>query len=391
MTGGLYQIVNIGTQNFFLTENPEISFFKSSYKKHTMFAIESMENTFTGSVNFGNKITCTVSHNADLLWKLYLEVEVSGMTASSGHVAWVKNLGYSMIEKAEIEIGGQIIDTHYGHFMNVMKEFNCPVGHEATLDNMLGNVPIMNDITDPHTTSTPARKLYVPLDFWFCKSPGQALPLVALTHQDVKINIYFKSASSLYVGTPVATPTITSASLFAEYIYLTPDERNKFSTSTLEYLIDQVQFLSESVAQSSFRSRLTFNHPVQDLIWTVQPNANISANDVTNYTNSGSNTVSTVELQLNGQPRFVKREGNVFNWIQPWQHYMKGPSTGIYCYSFALKPDEYVPTGSCNFSKIDNAILALTLTTTDATLNVYARNKNILRVRKGMAGIAYAS
>jgi hypothetical protein len=391
MTGGLYQIVNTGTQNMFLTENAEISFFKSSYKRHTMFAIESMENTFNGSVGFGNKITCTISHNADLIWKTYLEVEVSAMTASSGHVAWVKNLGYSMIERVEVEIGGQIIDYHTGKFLNLMKELNCPLGHVDTLDNMIGNVAEMNDLTNPATTSTPARKLYIPLDFWFCKSPGQALPIVALTHQDIKINVWFKKASELYTGTPTSTPTITSAALFCDYIYLTQDERNKFSTATLEYLIDQVQYLDESISQSNYRSRLTFNHPVQDLIWTVQPTANITANDITNYTNAGGHTVNTVELQLNGQPRFVKREANIFNWIQPWQHYYKGPSTGIYCYSFALKPDEYMPNGSCNFSKIDNATLLLNLTTTDATLNIYARNKNVLRVRRGMAGIAYAS
>jgi hypothetical protein len=392
MPGGLFQLIAVGNQDAYLTQDPEITFFKMQHKRHSRFAIESMENTFTGSVGFGNKVTCLVSHNADLLWKMYLQVDVSGMTGSgSNHVAWVKNLGFSMIDKIEIDIGGQIIDTQYGQFMNIMKELSTPLGHIDTLNNMIGNVPELNDLTNPSTTSTPATRLRIPLGFWFCQHISNAIPLVAIQRQDVKVNVYFNPVSSLYVGTPVSVPTIQACSLWADYIYLNNEERDKFINSNLEYLIDQCQQQQESVTSSSFRSRLTFNHPCQDLLWVVQPNANITANDVTNFTNSGSHTVVDAELQLNGQPRFTRREGAYFNQIQPWQHYLQGPSVGIYAYSFALRPDDAIPTGSCNFSKMDNAVLSLNLSTTDAKLTVYARNKNIFKFKKGLAGILYAS
>lgn len=392
MAGGLYQTVAQGAQNLFLNASPEVTFFYALYKRHSTFAIESMENTFNGTVGFGNRITCQVSHNADLMWRTYLQVDVSSMTGSgSSHVAWAKNLGYTMIDKVEVEIGGQIIDTHYGDYLSIKKELSTPVGHISTLDNMIGNVVEMNDITSPSTTSTPARRLYIPLEFWFCNNPGLALPLVALPYQDVKINVTFKPVSQLYLGTPVAVPTITACSLYVDYIYLDVPERNRLAESQLEYLIDQVQQQSESITASTFRSRLSFNHPCHDMIWVVQPTANISANDWTNYTNAGGHTVSEAHLQLNGQDRMTKRPGEYFNLVQPFQHYTNGPSIGIYAYSFALKPESYEPSGSCNFSKIDNSNLVLSLTTSDATLRVYARNKNILRFRQGMSGIAYAS
>jgi hypothetical protein len=353
-----------------------------------------MENTFNGNVNFGQKIVCLISHNADLMWKSYLQVDVSAMTASSGTIAWTKNLGYSMIDRVEFEIGGQIIDTHTGDYLNIMKELSTPVGHKDTLNKMIGNVTSMTDNTSPSSTSTPAYRLYVPLHFYFCNHTSKALPLVALPYQDVKVNVYFKAASQLYIGTPVATPTITACSLYVDYIYVDIPERNKITSQELTYLIDQVQYSGgESVSATTFRSRLAFNHPCYDLLWVVQPDANISVNDWTNFTNSGNDTVVDAKLQLNNQDKFPIRTGDYFNLVQPYQHYTNGPSTGIYAYSFAFHPENQVqPSGSVNFSKIDNSTLLLTLSSSAASqLKVFARNKNILKIRNGLGGISFAS
>jgi hypothetical protein len=247
------------------------------------------------------------------------------------------------------------------------------------------------------------------------------------------------------------------ASLFVDYIYLDTDERRRFAQAAHEYLIEQLQFTGEeTTSQVGNKFKLSFNHPTKEIVWTTRRSSAIT--DATagtwgkqwfNYTDDfdnsysptfllntagavaentqnatqtqsaggmpgiapggangvfvptsfgpGNNPTSTALLQLNGHDRFSQRDGRYFNLVQPYQHHENVPSQGINVYSFALKPEEHQPSGTCNFSRIDTASLNLTLTAntvtggTSAAVRVYAVNYNVLRIMSGMGGLAYSN
>lgn len=262
---------------------------------------------------------------------------------------------------------------------------------------MIGNVSALTSTAD---ATTPAYTLYVPLQFWFCRNPGLALPLIALQYHEVKINIEFEDISNLVVlssGASVGRPSLGYASLWVDYIYLDADERRRYAQVSHEYLIEQLQFTGdESTTTSVPKVKLNFNHPVKALVWTVQPAyatvagvATTTKPSMFDFTVDGVNPVSTAKLQLNGHDRFAERPGSYFNWVQPFQHTENVPEEGINLYSFALQPLSHQPSGSCNMSRIDNATLQLQLAAGStlggsATIKIMAINYNVLRIMSGI-------
>jgi len=381
MGGGLMQLVAYGAQDIYLTGNPQITFFKVVYRRHTNFSMEAIEQTFNGSADFGKRVTCTVSRNGDLMHKVYLQVTVPALT---GTEIWGKNLGQALIKYAEVEIGGQRIDKHYGDWMHIWNELSQEAGKKDGYDEMTGaDMAAASAETD----------LYIPLEFWFCRNPGLALPLIALQYHEVKINIEFRALSEL---TGATSKSLSAASLYVDYIYLDTDERRRFAQVSHEYLIEQVQFTGdESVSSISNKIKLNFNHPCKELVWVVQKDSAVAATDRFYYTDGTGNPVLIAKLQLNGHDRFSERMGRYFNLVQPYQHHTNVPKAGINVYSFGLKPEEHQPSGTCNMSRIDNATLQLTLTANavsgDAKVRVYATNYNVLRIMSGMGGLAYSN
>lgn len=262
---------------------------------------------------------------------------------------------------------------------------------------MIGDTAALT-VTATPKSSVPATTLYVPFQFWFCKNPGLALPLIALQYHEVKFNLTFRSFSDCIpesAGTVSGTPALANASLFVDYIYLDTDERRQFAQVQHEYLIEQLQFTgAESFNNTSVKSKLALNHPCKELVWVVQSDANADDREWSNYTFGGDEPVVSAKLQLNGHDRFSAREGRYFNLVQPYQHHTRVPDAGIYVYSFALNPEQHQPSGTVNMSRIDNATLQLSLAS-DATngckLRVYAVNYNVLRVMAGMGGLAYSN
>ena len=527
MAGGLMQLVAYGAQDVFLTGTPEITFWKVSYRRHTNFAMESIEQTFSGQADFGRRVTCTISRNGDLAYRTYLQVTLpeinQGMaktTDDAVYARWLDFVGEQLVAQVEVEIGGQRIDRQYGDWMHIWNQLTLSKEQQAGYYKMIGNTTQLTYLTDPDFADVsgpcaaggpaqvcaprkalPETTLYVPLLFWFCRNPGLALPLIALQYHEVKINIDFRpigeclwAMSHMDGSTTTATSSsgayqqsLVAASLYVDYIFLDTDERRKMAQNPHEYLIEQLQFTGdESVGSSSNKIKLNFNHPCKELVWVVQPDANVdycasleagtllnktfgaqpfnytdaidalpnaihafageaaasgSANfidgsglfqdstapDVADSNTTGAaasagtgsglsdagsfvlaesaldmhcwgeNPVVTAKLQLNGQDRFSEREGSYFDMVQPFQHHTRAPDAGINVYSFALRPEEHQPSGSCNFSRIDNAVLQLVLSsgtvsgTATAKVRVYAVNYNVLRVMSGMAGVAYSN
>jgi hypothetical protein len=613
------QLVAYGPQDVYLTGNPEITFWKVTYRRHTNFAVESIEQTFNGQADFGRRVQCVISRNGDLAYRAYLQVtlpmvdcSISG-TLSGGTnfndsndlatARWLNYPGEQLISQVEVEIGGQRIDRQYGDSMHIWNQLTLSDAKRRGYDKMVGQTTQLTFLANgrrkdaPDTpcsagtvspqeceirNALPQTTLYVPLQFWFCNNPGLAIPLIALQYHEVKINLEFNlleqclwavkanatSGQPKWPGGTAATNmqqtyfyntlSLVSASIYVDYVFLDTDERRKMAQSPHEYLITQLQFTGdESIGSTSNKIKLNFNHPVKELIWVVQPDANVDycgsfiadngnyscgdggcgscsscgasglyavfgaqpfnytdaidvlprasfaytnpQNDSTElihdwalsecdslqtlaapwslqiepsslssciFTNAtvqlpaancddvqpgtgaggdvaffdtvtclapsplgdatpsanrtlqssvsmagsvvltkaalgmhcwGQNPVVTAKLQLNGQDRFSERLGTYFDQVQPFQHHTSAPDTGINVYSFALKPEEHQPTGSCNFSRIDNASLQLVVSANavggnkTAKVRVYAINYNVLRVMSGMGGLAYAN
>lgn len=407
MGGGLMQLVAYGAQDIYLTANPQITFHRVVYRRHTNFSIESIQQNFSGTADFGRKAVCTVARTGDLAGRTYLQVDLPALANSSGTVNWARNIGHVLIDSVEVQIGGQMIDKQYGDWMNIWNELTLPAEKEDTYNVMIGNTV---SLTTP-AASIPATTLYVPLQFWFCRNPGLALPLVALQYHEVKIEVEFRSALECVqtddgAAPSSGTPSLSSASLYIDYVYLDTDERRRFAQVSHEYLIEQVQFTGEeSVSSSSNKFSLNFNHPVKYLAWVIQLDSNVTdsnsvgPNNWADYTDqdggafAGGDTLNNAKLQLNGHDRFSQREEAYFNLVQPYQHFLRGPATGIYVYSFALNPCDHQPSGTVNMSRIDNANLQVNTTTSSnaAKFRVYAVNYNVLRIMSGMGGIAYSN
>ena len=399
MGGGLLQLVAYGAQDVYLTGNPQITFFKVVYRRHTNFALESIQQTFNGSVGWGNRVTATISRNGDLISRAYLEMKVTGGTTL------VPMVGLKAVKYVELEIGGQKIDKHYGEWMYIWNELSMPVGKKQAYYNMVGGKGMDN-----------ASTMYVPLEFWFCRNVGLALPLIGLQYHEVKVNIQFAPDSE--VADAASDAGKLECSLWVDYVYLDTDERRKFAQSSHEYLIEQLQFTGKE--QANRKIKLNFNHPVKELIWVHEDDTNtyedwmnytvnsgvVAAADLTaNYTSlvnvlssagTTSNPIAKAKLTLNGNDRFAVRDGMYFSTIQPFQHHENVPNnTGINVYSFALKPEEHQPSGTLNMSRIDSATLDLEYASGAAAagdmVSVYAVNYNVLRILSGMGGIAYSN
>jgi hypothetical protein len=398
MGGGLLQLVAYGAQDVYLTGNPQITFFKVVYRRHTNFAVESILQTFNGNASFNNTINCTISRNGDLINRVYVEFDVAGLGwtgSSTTNVAWHNYLGLRLLKNVTLEIGGQQVDKHYSEWMYIWNELSLPIGKKAGYEKMVGaEGKELSEVSTSNKT-----KLYVPLEFWFCRNIGLALPLIALQYHEVKLKIEFASAvecvsnldtngnwdSSSVSTTNVVFPT---CQVWVDYIYLDTDERRKFAQLSHEYLIEQLQFSGAEEYKSQLR--LNFNHPVKELVWVYNDAANWKWN---NFSDSDANPFTTAHLKLNGNDRFAKREGKYFDVVQPYQHHSNVPSgRGINVYSFAIKPEEHQPSGTLNMSRIDSAILATTATLTSVhQMSVFAVNYNVLRIMSGMGGLAYSN
>jgi hypothetical protein len=306
------------------------------------------------------------------------------MTAGTGGTwaKWYENLGHNLIDEVSIEIGGQTIDKHYGAWLNIWNELTQTAEKSDGYGTMIGNLSTMTD----ETAGTPECTMYIPLQFWFCRNPGLALPLIALQYHEVKFNITFAAFSTLQTSddtTPGPSAPTLDASLYVDYIYLDTDERRQFAQVQHEYLIEQLQFTGdETVASGAYKSKLALNHPCKELIWVIDSDASADPNVYA--------TISDAKLQLNGQDRFSTRDGAYFNLVQPYQHHTRIPADGIYVYSFALNPEQHQPSGTVNMSRIDNATLHLTAGAA-GKLKVFAVNYNVLRIMAGMGGLAYSN
>jgi hypothetical protein len=398
MGGGLMQLVAYGAQDIYLTGNPQITFFKVVYRRHTNFSMEAIEQTWNGGETADGHCTATISRNGDLVHRMYLDLNTD--TCIQGD-----NIGVAWIKSVTLEIGGQQIDKHSGYWMETWAELTelnpssmclaatqtqTASGVGTLFQRMAGHGGVSRDGAGGINL-----KYHVPLRFWFCRNPGLALPLIALQYHEVKVVLEhsFKSAYG----------SDGTNKLWCDYIYLDTDERRRFAQVSHEYLIEQVQ--EQSIASGAVSTDLNFNHPVKELIWTNGSQAAGVANSCSLVSPSTALT-NTYTLKLNGHDRFAARGHDYFSRVQVWEHHSGnggfsssaagaigvGSNDSICVYSFALKPEEHQPSGTCNFSRIDNAQLVNSSAFASSNfIKIFAVNYNVLRIMSGMGGLAYSN
>jgi hypothetical protein len=411
MGGGLLQLVAYGAQDAYLSGNPQITFWRGLFKRHTNFAMEPFRVNMTGQAVWGTKHSAILTRYADLVSSAYVEVQLTGADGTLIYPSNERRKGFNLLQYAEVDIGGQVIDRQYGEFMYLWSTLAYPVDARNKMDSMAGMAEVAANACGDYGRPTRGNIGFIPLFFFFSRNPGAALPLIALQYHEVKINLLWNRYDLIFeqdggTGAVAASPGPGQANLVIDYVYLDVEERRRMAQESHEYLIEQTQF-NETKGMTSAQQRvdLTFNHPVKELIWVTQAsykkNCRI-ANALSLQINplSYDGIIFDCILQLNGQDRVSALPGLYYQTVQPFQHHSGAATDGIYAYSFAIKPEEHQPSGTCNFSRIDTATLVFSvdgnvpISNADGEnfdIRVYAINYNILRVMSGMGGLAYSN
>lgn len=498
MPGGVLQLAARGVQNLFLTGNPQITFFVSIYKRHTNFAIESIQEYLNGGADFGKKVSCVIDRYGDLITDVFLEVDLPRISFPHNEsrnifYSWTNSVGHALVKYVEIEIGGEVIDRHYGQWLEIWNELTIPEEKRHAYNEMIGKHSNFNA-----TTQGGPMKLRIPLQFWFCRNKGLALPLIALQYHEVRFNFEFRKLDELWASSTTKIMNndcinqyeknlsgncdknnackkecvdendtnctieeleycnyknlkIENAILYIDYIFLDTEERRRFAQCHHEYLVENLQIHSESLHSTSINKiSLDFNHPVKELIWVFQtedvlqhrrhtgmelfnfnagvsmnPIASDDCNDYPDYPkcqtkqNPCINCENTSEecfecgivpdnkhvpilkatdpmvearIQFEGNDRFRERDGSYFRLVQPYQRHYRVPDNFIYMYSFGFSPEEHQPSGTANFSMLDNVELQFKMREnikTNIMISIYATNYNILKIQDGMGGLVY--
>ena len=537
MPGGLIQVVAYGSQDLFLTSTPEITYFKTVYRRYTNFSFDTINIPFDTAVGFGETSQVNIPKVGDLIHKMYLQIQipsvyltrttnsteitnaqnnltlaqnnytavknfmevniqsyrnansayiavnsskqnlidainntfnsldpentitsafanvlqninvvetpvnfnyysismadlinrsdVTGMTISQLYglltygieqsqkvdyffyqqildcqnilddvkntnrkFAWVNKLGHSIIDYVEVTIGGTNIDKQYGRWIDIWFELTGNKNQQDTYNIMIGNTA---DMTTYNRETKPTKTLFIPLQFWFNRNNGLAIPLVSLEYHDVAIITKIRPVQDIAYTELLSDETYVylddlfadngyniDMSLLVDFYYLDGPERRKFAQGSHEYLIEQIQEIDiTNYNTTNTQITIDFFHPCKEIYWIAQKNSyitNTNGDTKCQWTNYGlndttgqGNTVVSSELFLNGYTRIDKKDGNYFNYVQPNTYHTNTPSDGINSYSFAINPEEHQPSGTCNFSRISNALLALTLDNSSLT------------------------
>ena len=451
--GGLLQLVATGKQDLFLTGNPQISFFKMVYRRHTNFATESQPMYFDGTPNFGQRITCLIPRRGDLLGRVYLDVTLPRIFDTTGQeLSYTNAVGHALIQEITFEVGEQEIDRQTGEWMEIWTQLTTPTGQRDALNQMVGR---LNQYMSPFAGVTPiiapgptseGLRLLIPLQFYFCNNPGLYLPLLALQYHPIRINITLRPLQQLFWLPPPdeldqsnwkpacqksvdCTAQIVNMMLWGEYTYLDVEERRMFVSTSHEYLIEQVQYTppySLTAQQTTATISIEFNHPLKEFIFVAQRDEMANRNEWFNYSslaidepcpvlvmpylnllNSGTagrtDLIASAKLQLDGYDRFPLRLPQYFRLQQPYDHHTTTPVDAyIYNYSFALRPEDFQPTGTMNASRIDSIVWQIqmnpilsnpTIPTWQQRGNchivVYGHNYNVFRVINGFGGLLF--
>ena len=405
MGGALLDLVAKGGQDVYFICNPQMSFFKKVYKKHTNFAVEYQKHQLDGSLSFGKTATFAIPREGDIIKNVLLQIKLPDLKLTDGRdISYVNYIGYAMIDYLELYINNSKIDTITGEWLYIYNELTITENKKKGYNTMVGG---KNFLTYDTYTGNQGGTYFVPLNFWFCEDVGSSLPYTALQYSDIEIKIKLKECDKLWVTSDGNKPQedfkISSIHLCLEKVYLDIKERREFATQSHEYLIKQTQFNLDNhvVANTKIKKfNLPFNHPILELIFVIQTKSKFAPGpdrgfDYFNFSKTDAfpfeDTIKSAKLILNGTDRTPEMTPLELRLYYPLQYHTSIPNNFIYVFPFSLNPEEYQPSGSSNFSRFD--IKQLQIEFADnmpaCEVKIFAVNYNILRITQGLAGLAY--
>ena len=359
MGGGLLQLVAVGVQDIYIIGNPQITFFKTIYKRYTNFSLESIQQSIDGRTDFGQYIQVTIDRKGDLVKDILFDILLPILP--SGYY-WTNGIGNVLLKQIDLEIGGQLIDRHYSEWLDIWSQLTINASKIGAYDSMVGNY---NTLSSLEANAQQQLRVQIPMFFWFNREYSMALPLIALQYHEVVLKVKIRDLNSCIRNNTIDTPlqgyVIQQFRVWADYIYLDMDERKQFAQKSHEYLIDQLQFAGDTsiiADQSKEVKVLTFNHPVKEIYWTNTKNTYLQTNILTgnqqlDYSLSltlQGETFNEATILLNGIERFQSRPAQYFRLVQNYQFHTRYSAKNIYTYSFSLYPEKHQPSGSCNMS-----------------------------------------
>jgi len=446
------QLVAYGEQDVVLTGDPKVTFFQAVYKRHTNFAIECIQQTVNGSsVANGSRMSVVVARSGDLIGEMYLDLQTGtpGANTWSGYsntsTAWdgTSWMAERAISDVELTIGGQKIDKHYQRWWRLYSELYLPENKRVQYGKMTSNP----NAQASNVLNASAGQMFLPLLFFFNRNPGLYLPLIALQYHEVRIDFDISNEFTTYFN-----PSYFN--VWGNYVFLDTEERRMFAQKGHEYLIEQLQYTGAAPLPAAVTNqnlvRITYNHPVKELVWCITQNSSfgkqlwdlsVNASNVNNvilttnpagltgatsnilvpityasgspmqlFRSSQTNQSQWVEdgytagtsygplaqfkLLINGQDRMKINSGKYYNQMQAYNHHSGNPCPGVYSYSFAIHPEEHQPSGTCNFSRVDNSQAVVILKqgcSTNSFIEMFAINYNVLRIQSGMGGLAFSN
>ena len=326
-SGAIMQLTSYGSENLYLVGNPQITFFRTSYQRHTNFAYEWVQETINNKkngleINNTVKMTVPIERHGDLLRDIALVVDLPDIYSEvSDNFKWIRNIGHLMIDYAEFFIGPQSISKLDGQWMSIWYELTSSVSKKKYIDELIGNVPELYDPPNYYGSTQPSikkRRLRIPIPFWFTEHPGLAVPLIALQYTKITIQFTFRKINDLFTfgkGSqqspyhfyqerhPKNTKTYhdyDESTIFnkftnndwkqnmfldVKYAYLDDPERRIFSSAVSEYLITVTQKKKTSLRGNGAETiDINCFHPVKEMIWTFQRDDLKHTNQWDNYT-----------------------------------------------------------------------------------------------------------
>ena len=407
MVTGNLQLTTSGSSERALTGNPQMTFFKALYKRHTKYSINTMEAAVSTMCKFGSNIRFKINKTGDLLKNIFLELKVNGLNQTQGGASWVgftNSFFPSLIEHMDLYINEQLIDRINGTFLDIYNEIMLPQGKRIVHDNMIGKYE--NPLSVETNAINNEYTFYLPIPFWFCEHISSALPLIALQHSDIYINIKLRESKEL-IKSDVELSNILdvnndkfeiqSLKMFGNYIILDAPERRLFASKPHEYLITQHQSVVDYIKpENTIKTvNLTLRHSVKYITWVIRnqlPCDTLNGNSWVNYENSdGSNPLVTSKIKFNGMDYIDNMNTDFYTKVVPYYYFPNYPRKYINIYSFNENPHCWKPSGHYNFDTIDDSNLILTLNNhnDNKEVLVFAENYNVLRISGGIAGLAF--
>jgi len=429
---GRVQLETSGPQDAFFTDNPEYTYFIKNFQKHTNFAPFFVDIDVDGEIEFGNTIRCTIPQDqGDLLKTVSLKVELSAIDQSLTNLSGIgynESIGHAMIEYAELIIGGEVIQRVPSDFLAIYSDNYVTQTKQHNLAKLVGKPPLELSGTEVMTTTighylgnaTSDTKYFIDIPFYFYNTTELAIPICAITQQEIEIVIKFREvdkcihAITSNINEPVfytglkPKNLIKSAKITLEMVSLDEEEKQKLSNQRIDYIITQIQENKSIIPKyvTEHKHKLEFKNPIKELFFVIQTKKVDAVNGKT-YTpfdydlyyeryESENEYINyehlrSLELKLDDSEILNEKTGSIINLraVQSGIHHSRTQLfRRYYSYSFALEPERWYPTGQKNFSLVKEQIIKLKLNPhndTNRELRVLGLSYNILRVENGIA------